>query len=417
MSLHEWLNLLLRWTHVIAAIAWIGSSFYFIWLDSHLERVPDGASGSAGGGGAGASGAGDRDLEGSLWMVHSGGFYRVERRRVGPGRMPATLHWFKWEAMITWLSGIALLIVVYYTTHGLYLVDPSHAGVSPAAARWIAIGALFAGWWIYDTLWRSAEGKFDGLATAISLVLLAVAAYGLTQVLSGRAAFVHVGALLGTIMVNNVWMRILPGQKRMIAAVERGEEPDLANSRQAKRRSVHNSYLTFPVLILMMSHHYPGVIGGAWNWVVMLALIVFGMAARHLMIGEGPSKRWAVAPLLASFVVAAWLAPSNALVGRRARGADVAAGPVPTFAQVQAVVLARCTACHSSQPRIASFGAAPGGVNFDDPAQIRRWRERIRVRAVDTQTMPLGNMTNMTEDERTLLGRWVAHGARTDSTP
>ena len=232
MSLHEWLNLALRWTHVIAAIAWIGSSFYFIWLDSHLERV---AGGAAGAGGAG--GAADRDLEGSLWMVHSGGFYRVERRRVGPGRMPATLHWFKYEALITWLSGIALLFVVYYTTGGLYLVDPQHAGLSVGATKWIAFGALFAGWWVYDTLWRTAEGKFDGLATAISLVLLAVAAFEMTRLLSGRAAFVHVGAILGTIMVNNVWMRILPGQKRMIAAVERGEEPDLANSRQAKRRA------------------------------------------------------------------------------------------------------------------------------------------------------------------------------------
>jgi uncharacterized membrane protein len=397
MSLHEWLGLALRWTHVIAAIAWIGSSFYFIWLDSVLEKAPAGA---------------ERDLEGSVWMVHSGGFYRVERRRVGPGRMPAHLHWFKYEALVTWISGIALLVVVYYTTGGLYLIDPARADVSSRAATWIAIGSLFAGWWIYDTLWRRAEGKLDALATALSLALLAVAAFGLTSVLSGRAAFIHVGAMLGTIMVNNVWMRILPGQTRMIAAVGRGEEPDLANSRQAKRRSVHNSYLTFPVLILMLSHHYPGVIGGPWNAVVMLALVAFGMAARHLMIGTGASKRWAIAPLVVSAAVAILLAPSDALVGRGAHatatsGTDGAAG-APSFAEAQAVVMARCTACHSQQPRIASFGTAPGGVSFDDPAQIRRWAERIRVRAVDTETMPPGNMTAMTPDERALLGRWVA---------
>jgi uncharacterized membrane protein len=412
MSLHEWLGLLLRWTHVIAAIAWIGSSFYFIWLDANLERVPEGGAGGAGAGGAAGN---DRDVEGSLWMVHSGGFYRVERRRVGPGRMPAHLHWFKYEALVTWLSGVALLIVVYYTTGGLYLVDPARAGISAGAATWIAIGSLFAGWWVYDTLWRFAEGRFDGLATAVSLALLAVAAFALTHYLSGRAAFVHVGAMLGTIMVNNVWMRILPGQSRMIAAVGRGEEPDLSNARQAKRRSVHNSYVTFPVLILMMSHHYPGVIGGPWNAVVLLALVAFGMSARHLMIGEGPTKRWAIAPLALSAVVAALLVPSSALVSRGAGAAGVAAaGPAPSFAEVQAVVLARCAACHSSTPRLASFGAAPGGVNFDDPVQIRRWAERIRVRVVETQTMPLGNMTNMTSDERTLLARWIAHGARTD---
>ncbi len=396
MSLHEWLGLALRWTHVIAAIAWIGSSFYFIWLDAVLEKPSPGA---------------DRDLEGSVWMVHSGGFYRVERRVVGPGRMPAHLHWFKYEALVTWLSGIALLIVVYYTTGGLYLVDPSRSSISPGMATWIAVLSLFAGWWIYDSLWRWAEGTYDGLATGISIALLAGAAFGFTQLLSGRAAFIHVGALLGTIMVNNVWMRILPGQSRMIAAVGRGEEPNLANARQAKRRSVHNSYVTFPVLILMMSHHYPGVIGGPWNAVVLLALVAFGMAARHLMIGSGPTKRWAVVPLVVSAVVAVMLAPSNALVSRGAQASG--AGASPTFAETQAVVMARCTACHSAQPRIPSFGAAPGGVNFDDPAQIRRWAKRIQVRAVETETMPPGNMTAMTPDERALLGRWITAGSPT----
>ncbi|MGH7726441.1 MAG: urate hydroxylase PuuD, partial [Candidatus Eiseniibacteriota bacterium] len=252
MSAHEWLDLAIRWTHLIAGIAWIGSSFYFIWLDRHLERLdPSGAHGNA-----------DPDLEGSIWMVHSGGFYRVERRKVGPGRMPRTLHWFKWEAAITWLSGVALLGLVYYSTRGLYLLDPAISKLGVGAAIAIGLGSLVVGWLVYDVLWSWGHGSREPIALAISLLLLVGLVVLLCSTLSGRAAFLHLGAVLGTIMTANVWMRILPAQQRMIDATTRGETPDFTLGETAKRRSVHNSYMTFPVLFAMLSSHFPGAYGG-----------------------------------------------------------------------------------------------------------------------------------------------------------
>jgi len=405
MSLHEWLNLALRWVHLIAGIAWIGSSFYFIWLDQHLERVfarP-------------GEPAADPDLEGSLWMVHSGGFYRVERRRIGPGRVPATLHWFKWEAAITWLSGAALLGVIYYSTRGLYLVDPAVSALAPRAAMLFGIGILVGGWFVYDALWTWAEEHRRAVATAISLALLVGVVFVLTRTLSGRAAYVHVGALLGSIMVANVWARILPAQGAMIRATEQGHTPDWSNAEKAKLRSVHNSYMTFPVLVLMTSSHFPGTYGAPQRDLVLLLLIALGMGARHLMIGHGRGRfAWGV-PMAAAAVALAFLTAPTRLEGRvdeATRSALAGEGTAPTFAEVQAVVLSRCVACHAAAPRIVSFGAAPGGVNLERGDQIVRWSGRIRERVVTTQTMPLGNMTGMTAEERLLIARWIGHGAR-----
>jgi uncharacterized membrane protein len=405
MSLHEWLNLALRWVHLIAGIAWIGSSFYFIWLDQHLERVlvrP-------------GEPVADPDLEGSLWMVHSGGFYRVERRRIAPGRMPATLHWFKWEAAITWLSGAALLGVLYYATRGLYLVDPAVSALTPRAATFLGLGILGGGWFVYDALWEWAGENRRGVATAISLALLVGIVLVLARTLSGRAAYIHIGALLGSIMVANVWARILPAQGAMIRATEQGAIPDWTNAEKAKLRSVHNSYMTFPVLFVMTSNHFPGTYGAPQRELVLLLLIAIGMGARHLMIGRGRGRfAWGV-PMAAAAVALAILTAPARLEGRvddAARAALAGEGPAPTFAEVQAVVLSRCVACHAAAPRIASFGAAPGGVNLERDGQIVRWADRIRERVVTTQTMPLGNMTAMTAEERLLLARWIGHGAR-----
>ncbi len=406
MSPHEWIELALRWTHLIAGIAWIGSSFYFIWLDSHLERLTAGS----------AEAQRDPDLEGSLWMVHSGGFYRVERRKIGPGRMPATLHWFKWEAAFTWLSGAMLLGLVYYGTRGLYLVDPAVSGLSPRQATWLGLAVLFGGWFVYDALWQWAGEKRRGIALAVSLALLAATIVVLCRTLSGRAAFLHVGALLGSIMAVNVWVRILPAQTAMIRATEEGRTPDFSNGERAKLRSVHNSYMTFPVLFAMLSSHYPGTYGAPQKELVLALLFALGMGARHLMIGHGRRRfAWAVPMAAAAAAVVVLAAPAR-LEGRvdgATRAALAGEGEAPTFAEVQAVVLSRCVACHAAAPRIASFGAAPGGVNLEDPAQIARWADRIRERVVTTRTMPLGNMTAMTEDERLLLARWVGHGAPT----
>jgi uncharacterized membrane protein len=410
LSPQEWVGLALRWTHFIAGIAWIGSSFYFLWLDSHLERVLAGAP----------EAARDPDLEGSLWMVHSGGFYRVERRKVGPGRMPATLHWFKWEAAITWASGALLLGLLYYSTRGLYLTDPLVSTLSPRAAMLVGISVLVLGWFVYDALWAGLGERSPSLALAISLVLLGGVVVLLCSTLSGRAAYVHVGVVLGTIMVANVWARILPAQTAMIRATKEGKTPDFTLGDKAKLRSVHNSYLTFPVLFAMISNHFSGTWGTPHRALVLGLLIGLGMGARHLMIGRGPRRlAWAV-PMAGAVVALVVLTAPAKLEGAGQKpspavaAALAGAGPSPTFGEVQAVVLARCVACHSAAPRISAFGSAPSGVNFENPANIVRYASRIRERVVTTRTMPLGNMTGMTEDERLLLARWIGHGAKTE---
>ena len=389
MASLDWLNLALRWLHLIAGIAWIGSSFYFIWLDSQLEAPPPNRP----------------EVEGSLWMVHSGGFYQVERRHIGPGEVPSTLHWFKWEAAITWMSGIALLALVYYLTGGIYLVDPGVSGIAVGTATALAVGVLVVGWLVYDLVWRSPLAGGNGTAaTAVSLALAGGAAWGLCQVLSGRAAFIHVGALFGTIMVANVWLRILPAQQQMIDATQEGRQPDFTLSGRAKRRSVHNSYLTFPVLFIMLSNHYPATYAHPLNWLVLLLLIVAGAGVRHLMIAKGGSRPWALVPVIAA------VALLFVMTGPK-RAANSAGATGVSFGAVRAVINARCLSCHSAFPTDSVFRAAPAGVTFDTPESIQRQAERIRVRAVDTKTMPFGNQTGMTDGERELVGRWVLAGA------
>jgi uncharacterized membrane protein len=383
--LGDWANLLIRWIHLVAGIGWIGTSFYFIWLDRALR------------------------VEGELWMVHSGGFYKVEKRRIGPGELPAVLHWFKWEALLTWVSGMALLVLVFYVS-GAYLLDPSVSRVGRGAATALGVGLLIVGWLVYDVLCRSRLADRSGITTAISLVLLAAATVVLCRVLSGRAAYMHVGALLGTVMVANVWLRVLPAQREMIAATAAGRSPDLTLGDRAKRRSVHNSYMTFPVLFIMLSNHYPATYASPINWLILLLLIVAGAAARHVMIADTRSARWALAPAALALGAVVMLSAPPA-----ARPAT--AGRAPRFADVRAVIDRRCLPCHSAYPTDSGVGrGAPGapppaGVAFDTPESIARLAERIRVRAVETQTMPLANKTGMTPEERELLGRWVAAGA------
>ncbi len=388
--LGEWANLLLRWIHLIAGIGWIGSSFYFIWLDRALSAPVRPRPG----------------VEGELWMVHSGGFYQVEKRRIGPGDLPAVLHWFKWEALLTWISGIALLVLIYYLGDA-YLLDPSVSRIGRGTATALGLGLLVIGWIVYDTLWRSRLADHPGVTTAISLVLLAAATIALCRLLSGRAAYMHVGALLGTVMVANVWMRILPAQREMIAATAAGRQPDFTLGERAKRRSVHNSYMTFPVLFIMLSNHYPATYASPFNWLILLLLIVAGAAARHLMIGNARTALWAAAPAVVALGAVVVL---SAPPPPRARPADALA---PRFADVRAVIDRRCLPCHSAYPTDSAFGRTPppAGVAFDTPEAVQRLADRIRVRAVETQTMPLANKTGMTPEERELLGRWVSAGA------
>jgi len=387
--LGDWANLLLRWTHFIAGIAWIGSSFYFIWLDRALTTPAQPRPG----------------VEGDLWMVHSGGFYQVEKRRTGPGEVPPVLHWFKWEAMLTWISGMALLVLVFYLS-GSYLLDPGVSRIGRGLATALGIGLIILSWPVYDGLWRSALARRPAVGAAISLALLAAVTILVCRLFSGRAAFMHVGAILGTLMVANVWERILPAQQQMLAATRAGRPADFALGERAKQRSVHNSYMTFPLLFIMLSNHFPATYANPANWLVLLLLFVAGAAVRHAMIGRGSASRWALVPAALALAGAMFLSvPKSAAAP--APGADA----VPSFAVVRSVINQRCLPCHSHYQTDRTLGPAPGGATFDTPESIARLAARIRVRAVETKTMPLANKTGMTQEERELLARWISGGA------
>jgi uncharacterized membrane protein len=394
----ELLDLALRWVHVIAGIMWIGNSLLFNWLDRNLRPPTSGA----------------RDAQGDIWLIHSGGFYLVEKTSLAGRPLPVPLHWFKWQAYTTWMSGTALLIVVYYAGGRALLADPSIAEISHGTAIAIAIGSIVTGWLLYDTLWRYGAPRAPAFVGALSIVGLISIVVTLTSLLSGRAAFLHVGAILGTIMAANVKAVIMPSQDVLVSAVRDGRVPDAAVANAAKTRSIHNNYLTFPVIVLMISSHFPSLYAHRWSWVILLVLIAIGAAVRHIMNVRFTYRRWV--PALAGTVGAGSIV-LYLLVAYGGGGAS-AATPVNaagvdsvTFAEVRTIIDRRCAACHSRQPSDLSFGIAPGGVAFDTPAEIAASAARIRERAVVTKTMPPSNMTRITERERAMLGRWMERGA------
>jgi uncharacterized membrane protein len=392
-TLVDWLNLSFRWFHLVVAIGWIGTSFYFMWLDSNIT-VPEKPR---------------EGVEGELWMVHSGHFYTVEMRRLSPGQLPQVLHWFKWEAALTWMSGIGLLTVVYYLTGGVYLVDPNVSRITTGGAVALCVGLLIVSWAVYDLLWVSPLGRdHAGVATTISYALLFGVVVLLCRTLSGRAAFVHVGAMLGTIMVANVWMRIIPAQKELVTATAAGRTADWTLSSRAKRRSVHNSYVTLPVIFMMISNHYPSTYAHHLNWLILVLFMVVGVGIRHLHITHEQHRpaAWVLAPVAAALAVLVYLTlPASTASGV---GAQV------TFPVARRIVESRCVSCHSATPTDDIFRAPPNGVTFDTPESIRIRAEAIRQRVIMLKNMPLANKTGMTEIERDLLARWIDQGARVE---
>jgi uncharacterized membrane protein len=393
----ELLDLALRWTHVIAGIMWIGNSLLFNWLDRNLRPPKSGAP----------------DAQGDIWLIHSGGFYLVEKTSLAGRPLPIPLHWFKWQAYTTWLTGAALLIVVYYAGGRALLADPAVAQIGHGTAIGIAVGSIVSGWLLYDTVWRTVAPRAGGLAAALSMAGLVSIVAALTSLLSGRAAFLHVGAMLGTIMAANVWSVIMPSQDVLVTAVREGRPPDPAVANAAKTRSIHNNYLTFPVIVLMVSSHFPSLYGHAWSWLILLVLIAVGAAVRHFMNIRFTYRRWI--PALAGTVAAGSIVLYLLVAFGGARSASsapvaLAASDSITFADVRTIVDRRCAACHSRQPSDLSFGVAPGGVAFDTPGEIVASAGRIRERAVVTQTMPPGNKTRMTDRERAMLARWLGAG-------
>lgn len=392
-AIRELLDLVIRSIHLIAGIMWIGNSLLFNWLDRNLTPLAEPKEG----------------VEGEIWLVHSGGFYEIEKKQLAPGQMPEKLHWFKWQNGVTWLSGIFLLIVVYYMGGAAYMVDPSIADINSGVAIGIGVGAIVGAWFLYDALWRSALGKNTPLAFAISFMLLIAVSYSLAQVLSGRAAYIHVGVILGTLMTGNVWLHILPAQDGLLAATRSGQRQDPALAYRAKQRSIHNNYMTFPVLFIMISSHFPSTYGSQLNWLILGVIMVAGAAIRHFMNIRFWYGRW-LRDLAAVAIVALGIL---LVLMTRARGPATAGEPV-SFTAAREVINRRCLQCHSITPTDSQFVAAPVGVMFDTPEQIARLAQRIDERAVVSRTMPLGNKTGITDEERALLGQWVAQGAWID---
>lgn len=410
----DWLNLFGRWVHFIAGIAWIGSSFYFVWLDNHLLPVADKADE-------------DKGVAGEVWSVHGGGFYHAQKYRVAPAQLPDTLHWFKWEAYTTWITGMFLLALIYWYGAEIYLVDRSVADLSQPAAIGAAVAFLIGGWVIYDLLCKSPLGKNDAALGGVIFALLIVAAWGMCELFSGRGAYIHFGAMLGTIMVANVFFVIIPGQSRMVEATREGRTPDPDDGIRGKQRSVHNTYFTLPVLFVMISIHYAMTFGHEYNWLILIAISLAGVLIRIYFVARHKGKASLLPVALALLIllgVAAAIAPHAPRTTRATDAADTGtttgpidgaqAGAPMTFADIVTIVQARCTTCHGAVPTFAGFPAAPAGVELDQPEQIAKEALRIYQQTVITRIMPIGNLTQMTDEERMTIDRWYRDGATID---
>ena len=392
--LTEWLELLVRWTHVVCGIAWIGASFYFIALDASLQpgqQLPAGVKGDA-------------------WQVHGGGFYQIQKYLVAPDTLPAHLTWFKWEAYATWIFGFVLLVLVYYLNPTVYLIDPAVMPLSVSDAVIGGAASLAAGWIVYDLLCRSWFGETTARLATVGFALLMAASFAYTHVFSGRGAFIHVGALVGTIMVGNVFFTIMPNQRIVVADLIAGRVPDPKLGAQAKQRSIHNNYLTLPVVFIMLTNHYAFTYSGRWAWLVLAFVFVGSFLVRHWFnVGHtGVKADWRLWPAAAVPIAAGVVVTLLAQPG--IDPAQAAAHPT-SFAEVQNIVATRCQPCHAAQPSWEGVSTAPKGVMLDTPTRIALLAPQIRTQAVTLRAMPMNNATGITEAERAALADWIDHGA------
>ncbi len=393
--LWEWVEIAARWTHVITAIAWIGSSFYFIALDLGLRKSPDLPVGAYG----------------EEWQVHGGGFYHIQKYLVAPERLPEHLIWFKWESYATWLSGFAMLVLVYYLGSELYLIDPQVMALTAWQAVAISLASLVFGWVVYTTICRVfVNANQTAVMVALFGVLVAMA-WGYTHVFSGRAALIHLGAFTATIMSANVFMVIIPNQKIVVADLKAGRVPDPKYGRIAKQRSTHNNYLTLPVLFLMLSNHYPLVFATQYNWVIASLVFLMGVTIRHWFntrhAGKGsPHWTWGVTVLL--FLVIAWLstAPMRHVDDTAMNGEAVVFASAEGFDDVVGIVQGRCSMCHAAEPGWEGLYWPPKGVVLETPAQIAHAARRIYMQAGITHAMPPANLSNIEPEERAKIVQW-----------
>ncbi|TIQ47279.1 urate hydroxylase PuuD [Mesorhizobium sp.] len=394
----DWLSFAVRWLHVITGIAWIGSSFYFVALDLGLRQRPGLPAGAFG----------------EEWQVHGGGFYHIQKYLVAPAEMPEHLTWFKWESYATWLSGFAMLCVVYYAGADLFLIDPNVLNISAPVGILLSLATIGVGWIVYDLLCRSPLGKSDtGLMLVLYCVLVFIA-WGLTHLFTGRAAFLHLGAITATIMSANVFMVIIPNQKIVVADLIAGRKPDPKYGKIAKQRSLHNNYLTLPVLFLMLSNHYPLAFGTEFNWVIASLVFIIGVLIRHYFntvhARKGnPTWTWLGAAVL--FMIIIWLSTvPKVLTGEPKTSAASAAAQVyiasAHFPAVRDTVLGRCSMCHTEEPVYEGIYHAPKGVMLDTDARIAEHAREIYLQAGRAHAMPPANVTQITDQERALLVAW-----------
>ncbi|MFC5475878.1 urate hydroxylase PuuD [Paraherbaspirillum soli] len=411
----EWLNLLVRWLHLITGIAWIGASFYFVWLDNSI-RPPKPGSDLA-----------KKGVAGELWAVHGGGFYNPQKYLVAPAELPEELHWFKWEAYATWLSGFAMLFIVYYFNASAMMINKDVADLSSWQAIGVGLGTLVVGWTVYDLLCRSPLGKRDGLLGIVMYLFIVAAAYVLSHLLSGRAAYIHVGAMIGTMMVGNVLMVIIPGQRKLVEAMRQGKSPDPIYGKKAKQRSVHNNYFTLPVLFIMISNHYAMTYSHPYGWLILAAIIAAGALIRHFFNLRHAGRvslgfpaagvalllavAVAIAPRPVATPTAVAVAPTVDAAPAGTAAINVAAAPAADFSRVQRIIAQRCATCHSAQPTQPGFATAPAGVMLQTPELVRQHAAKIYQQAVQLKAMPIGNLTHITDDERAAIGAWYEAGA------
>ncbi|MGD9915446.1 MAG: urate hydroxylase PuuD [Rhizobiaceae bacterium] len=397
----EWLAFAVRWAHVITGIAWIGSSFYFIALDLALRQRPGLPAGA----------------HGEEWQVHGGGFYHIQKYLVAPAELPEHLTWFKWESYSTWLTGFALLCVVYYTGADLFLIDPNVLDVSVPVAIGISLASLALGWILYDLLCRSPLGESQNGLMIFLYVILVALAYGLTHVFTGRAAFLHLGAITATIMSANVFLIIIPNQKIVVADLKAGRKPDPKYGKIAKQRSLHNNYLTLPVLFLMLSNHYPLAFGTQFNWVIASLVFLIGVLIRHyfntMHARKGnPTWTWLAAAVI--FMIIIWLSTVPKILTGEDKVSEAAQVYVASthFPAVRDTVLGRCAMCHAAETAYDGIYHAPKGVMLDTDARIGSHAREIYLQAGRSHAMPPGNLTQMTPQERALLVAWYEEAAK-----
>jgi uncharacterized membrane protein len=390
----QWVGLLLRWLHITTGAAWIGTSFYFNWLNNHIRPPEEPRDGVAG----------------ELWAAHGGAFYQVRKFSGAPEQLPRTLHWFKWEAYFTWISGVSLLALVYYLGGDAWLLDADASGITMEWAIGAGLFTLFGGWFVYDFLCKSPLVRRPVAFALLGFVVLSGVAMVLSSLLGSRAAYIHVGALLGTLMAANVFRVIIPAQRAMVDAMSAGLDPDPETGKRGALRSLHNNYMALPVLFIMVSNHYPMTYGHEWNWAVLAALSLISAGVRHWfnLRGQGRRNSWLL-PVAAVAMVALAVAseswPARASLGTVSQDVE--------WPEAQAIIAARCVTCHAPEPASPLFSEPPAGVILDSRAQVEARLDRILAVSVDSRTMPLGNLTEMTDEGRAILGTWI----RAQQTP